>query len=144
MTKEKLMKFGLASFMTLSLAACGTTDDAEDTDTSSEETTEETDTSSDEAVTLNVAALTSGYGEEMWNEIETAYESANENVDIELTLAANLEEVIRPNMQAGDYPDVVLLSVSREEALTETLIKEDGLENLTDVLDMNVYGEDVK
>lgn len=144
MTKEKLMKLGLASFMTLSLAACGTTDDAEDTDTSSEETTEETDTSSDEAVTLNVAALTSGYGEEMWNEIETAYESANENVDIELTLAANLEEVIRPNMQAGDYPDVVLLSVSREEALTETLIKEDGLENLTDVLDMNVYGEDVK
>lgn len=140
MNKSKWMKAGLASALALSLAACGTTDDAEDTDTETDAPTEET---TEEKVTLNVAALESGYGEEMWREIKDSYEAANENVELELTLAANLEEVIRPNMQAGDYPDVVLLSVSREEALPETLIKEDGLENLTDVLDMKVYGEDV-
>lgn len=137
MNKKKWMKAGLASALALTLAACGTTDDAEetDTDTGSEEPAEE-------KVVLDVAALESGYGEDMWHEIKDSYEAANENVELELTLAANLEEVIRPNMQAGDYPDVVLLSVSREEALPETLIKEDGLENLTDVLDMQVYGED--
>ena len=142
MSKNKLMRLGLASALSLSLFACGTDEEpAKETDTTApEETTEET---TDEKVTLNVAALKSGYGEEMWDEIKEAYEAANENVEIELTVAANLEEVIRPNMQAGEYPDVVLLSVSREEALPETLIKEDGLENLTDVLDMNVYGEDI-
>lgn len=134
---NKWMKAGLTSALALSLVACGTNDDAaeEETDTDAEETTEE-------KVVLDVAALESGYGADMWEEIKESYEAANENVELELTLAANLEEVIRPNMQAGDYPDVVLLSVSREEALPETLIKEDGLENLSDVLDMQVYGED--
>lgn len=139
MNKNKWIKAGLASALALSLVACGT-DDAEEVDTDTDVDTEEP---TEEKVTLNVAALESGYGEDMWHEIKDAYETANENVELELTLAANLEEVIRPNMQAGDYPDVVLLSVSREEALPETLIKEDGLENLTDVLDMQVYGEDV-
>src|SRR5699024_10583956 len=46
--------------------------------------------------------------------------------------------------QAGDYPDIFLLATDREEALTETLIKEEGLEDVTDVLDMDVDGEDVK
>lgn len=142
MNKNRLMKVGLASALSLTLFACGTDDEkADETDTTApEETTEET---TEEKVTLNVAALESGYGTEMWEKVKDSYEAANENVEIELTLAANLEEVIRPNMQAGEYPDVVLLSVSREEALPETLIKEDGLENLTDVLDMNVYGEDI-
>ncbi|MER2063868.1 MAG: carbohydrate ABC transporter substrate-binding protein [Alkalibacterium sp.] len=153
MKSSKLVKYGLASFLSLSLFACGdTTEDPEESATGSEDTTEETtdetseetsEETSQEEVTLNVAALESGYGEDMWHEIKESYEAANENVQVELTLAANLEEVIRPNMQAGEYPDVVLLAVGRQEALTETLIKENGLENLTDVLDMNVYGEDV-
>ncbi|WP_106496215.1 carbohydrate ABC transporter substrate-binding protein [Lentibacillus sp. Marseille-P4043] len=96
-----------------------------------------------EETTLHVAALESAYGADMWNKIAESYEAVNENVKIDLTLKKNLEEVIRPNMQAGEYPDVVLLATGRPEALTETLIKEDGLENITDVLGMDVSGEDV-
>src|SRR5690625_4876811 len=46
-------------------------------------------------------------------------------------------------MQAGDYPDIFLLATDREEALTETMIKENGLEDLSDILSMTVPGEEV-
>src|SRR5699024_4417470 len=49
----------------------------------------------------------------------------------------------RPEMQAGQYPDVFLLATDRDEALTETMLKDNGLENITDILDMDVYSEDV-
>src|SRR5699024_1943780 len=84
------------------------------------------------------------YGKEVWENIIDDYEAKHENVTIELTAEKNLEEVVRPQMQAGDYPDIFLLATDREEALTETLIKEEGLEDVTDVLDMDVDGEDVK
>lgn len=145
MKMAKVFKFSLLSLTSLTLMACGNTDDSseEEIEENGETTEESAEETSGEVTTLNVAALESGYGSDMWQEIKESYEAANENVEIELTLAANLEEIIRPNMQAGEYPDVVLLAVGRQEALTETLIKEDGLENLTDVLDMNVYGEDI-
>src|SRR5699024_11092072 len=71
---------------------------------------------SDEPVELKVAALKSAYGDEAWKKIVEEYENQNENVTIELISEKNLEEVIRPQMQAGDYPDVVLLATDREEA----------------------------
>ncbi|WP_077328688.1 carbohydrate ABC transporter substrate-binding protein [Virgibacillus siamensis] len=98
---------------------------------------------SDGKVTLNLAALESAYGADMWKEIAKKFEASHKNVDVKLTVEKNIEEVIRPKMQAGNYPDVMLLATGREQALTETLIKENGLENISDVLDMQVPGEDV-
>lgn len=97
----------------------------------------------DKEVTLKVAALESGYGGEIWEKVTEAYEAHYENVTIDLTLAKNIEEVMRPEMQAGNYPDVFMLATNREEALTETLIKENGLENLDDLFDRTVSTEDV-
>lgn len=155
MLDKKKLLFGLTS-VGLLLSACaddGASGDTETSDTgddteeveeeTADDTAEEADDTTSEPVTLQVAALESAYGTEIWENIAEAYESHNENVTIELTQASNLEEVIRPNMQAGNYPDVVLLAVGREEGLTETLIRENGLENLSDVLDMTVYSEDV-
>lgn len=134
--------------LTLGLVACGNTEGTTESQESSaspetSETTESSTATSGEQVTLKVAALESGYGAEMWQKVAEAYEAANENVTVELTTEKNLEQVIRPNMQAGEYPDIVLLATGREEALTETLIKEKGLAEITDVFEMNVYGEDV-
>ncbi|WP_232735684.1 carbohydrate ABC transporter substrate-binding protein [Alteribacter populi] len=103
---------------------------------------DEATTGSEESTTFHVAALESGYGSEMWEDVIEAYGAANEDVTVKLTTESNLEEVIRPSMQAGDYPDVVLLAMNREEALTETLVRENGLENITEVLNRNVYGEE--
>ncbi|MBT2215969.1 carbohydrate ABC transporter substrate-binding protein [Virgibacillus dakarensis] len=135
--KMKSLLFGISIILiTLSLAACSGKDDSGSKKSADGATGSET--------TLHVAALESAYGPDMWDEIVKSYEAVNKNVKVELTVKKNLEEVIRPNMQAGEYPDVVLLATGRPEALTETLIKENGLEDITDVLGMDVSGEDVK
>lgn len=112
-------------------------------DTTSEDTTAD-ETASGDKTTLKVAALDSAYGVEMWGKIKEAFEKINENVTIELITDKKLEDVIGSSMKAGDYPDFVHLAVGREAALTETLIKEEALLNLSDVLDMTVPGESVK
>lgn len=134
MKGKKFLSILFVSGLTIGLAACGGNDDNSDADASD----------GDEEVTLEVAALESAYGSEVWDEIADAYEEANENVTIDLTVEKNLEEVLRPKMQAGDYPDVLLLATDREEALTETLIKDDGIEDISDVFEGDVYGEDEK
>ena len=55
----------------------------------------------------------------------------------------NLEDVIDPQMKAGNFYDVVHLAAGREKALPETLLKENAIEEVTDVLGMTVLGEDV-
>jgi len=91
---KKRALLGLVSAFTLGLYACGTNDAG--SDGAAEKTVEQAeDVELQEEVTLKVAALESGYGADMWQEIKEAYEAANENVTIELELAANLEEIIR-------------------------------------------------
>lgn len=93
---------------------------------------------------LKVAAFEGGYGAEMWSEIVAAFEASHPGVQVELTVDKKIEDIISPGMKAGDYPDVVHCATGREAALTETLTKEKALHPLTDVLEMNVPGEDVK
>lgn len=131
---KKILAAVLVSILAIALVACGGKDEDKEGTGGSDKT---------EKTVLKVAALQSGYGDKLWPAIKEAYEKANEDVTIELTFEKNIEEVIRPKMTAGDYPDVVLLATGREQALTETLIREKGLEPLSDVLDMKVYGEDV-
>lgn len=144
---KKYLLAGSTLVLSLALAACGTggdtADSTVDTDTTGSDVASSTDVAKED-VTLHIAALESAYGNEVWDRIAEAYEAVNDNVTIDLTLEKNLEQVVRPNMQAGEYPDLMLLAVAREEGLTETLIKEKGIEEITDVLDMNVFGEDVK
>ena len=95
---------------------------------------------------LKVAALSSGYEETMpgmWQEICDAF-TKKTGIETELILEKNLEDVIGASMQGGDYPDVVLLATGREAGLTEQLIKDKNLEELTDVLNMTIPGEKTK
>ena len=92
--------------------------------------------------TLKVAAIETAYGTQIWEDVVAAFE-AKTGATVELTMDKNLEDVIDPSMKAGDFPDVVHLAIGREKAMPETLIKENALEDLTDVLSMNVLGEDV-
>lgn len=136
---KNLLLASMFAILMVTLVACGGKDD---NDSSGDANSD--GASDDEEVTLHLAALESAYGKEVWENIIEDYEAKHENVTIELTAEKNLEEVVRPQMQAGDYPDIFMLATDREEALPETLIKENGLEDITDVLDMNVDGEDVK
>lgn len=94
--------------------------------------------------TLKVAAFEGGYGADMWTQVVQAFEASHPGVTVELTVDKKIEDVITPGMKAGDYPDVVHCATGREAGLTETIMKENGLLALTDVMEMTVPGENVK
>lgn len=161
--KRKLLTLLLAGSMTATLfAGCGSTPEEKPADDNAGTTNEEENDASNvedttaqepsddgegdvsyEGQTLKVAAFAGGYGAEMWQEVAEAFEASHPGLTVDLTADSQLEDLISPGMQAGDYPDVVHLATGREKALTETLTKEKQLLELTDVLDMTVPGEDV-
>ena len=93
------------------------------------------------AQTIKVAAIETAYGSEMWQQVADAF-TEQTGIAVELTTDKNLEDVIGPSMQGGDYPDVVHLATGREAALTEQFIKGNLIADITDVLSMTVPGED--
>lgn len=131
MGKKKLALL-LSSFMLIStLAGCGSG--------GSEPTTGD---ATDNKV-LKIAAFEGGYGKAHWEKLADNFEAANEGVTVELTVASNLEEVIRPQIQAGNVPDIIYLATGRPDALTETFVKEESLHDLSGMLDKKIPGEDV-
>ncbi len=152
---KKAIKVIMALALSTSLlAACGTNNvGTTNSPTPSESTTASTAPAATESGTaptttteqvLKVAALESAYGAEMWQKVAAAFEAANPGVKVDLTIDKKIEDVISPGMKAGNYPDVIHLATGRELALTDTFIKDNGIEDITDVLDMTVPGESVK
>ncbi|SCP95489.1 carbohydrate ABC transporter substrate-binding protein [Anaerobium acetethylicum] len=139
--KKALSVILAVSMVSSMLVGCGNTAETNTEKTAKEETAKG-DTAEEQV--LKVAAFEGGYGADMWAEVCKAFEASHEGVKIELQIDKKIEDVISPSMKAGEYPDVIHLATGREAALTETLTKENGLEPLTDVLDMTVPGEDVK
>lgn len=92
-------------------------------------------------ITLKFAAFEGGYGADMYKEVVAAYEKLNPDVKIELTTSKKIEDEITPGMKAGNYPDIVELGQGSTSGLTETLLKDKAIEDVTDVLDMKVPGE---
>lgn len=130
--RKKLLIGGMIALLSFGLIAC------------QNDGTQKTGTNGDKKTVLHLAALESAYGKDMWTKIADAYEEANPKVKVEITVDKNIEEVLSPQMKAGNYPDVVLLATGRKLGLTETMIKDKALEDITGVFDKNVYGEDTK
>ncbi len=134
--KKKLLSVFLCTSMVASLVAgCGGGGQQPDNKESGGVTGED--------VTIKVAALETGYGAAMWKEVCDAF-TAETGIKVELKTDKKLEDVIGPSMQGGDYPDVIHLATGREAALTEQFIKGNMIAEVTDVLSMQVPGEDAK
>lgn len=148
---KRFLYLGLALVLVLSLAACSNKDKAPDeskpaetSDQVAEPKEGEAPASGDlnfEGKTLRVAGLDGGYGVEGWNKVIADFEKLT-GAKVEAQFEKNIYEVIRPEIQAGNAPDVIYNSLGQETALTETMIKEEMLLDLTDVLSMEVPGED--
>lgn len=129
--KKRTLALLLSSLMVMtSLTGCGGKGDS-------------TGASAGETKTLKIAAFEGGYGKVYWEKLKENFEKSHEGVTVELTVASNIEEVIRPQIQAGNVPDFIYLATGRPDALTETFTKEQGLQDLSNVLNMKVPGEDV-
>lgn len=96
-----------------------------------------------QAQVLKIAGLDGGWGREHWEELVARFVAANPGVKIEMTLAQNIAEVLRPQIIARNYPDLIYLSVGSAGNLPDTLIKERAVLDITDFLDMEVPGEGV-
>ncbi|MGN1028256.1 MAG: carbohydrate ABC transporter substrate-binding protein [Faecousia sp.] len=89
---------------------------------------------------ISVAAIETAYGAEMWQQVADAF-TAETGIKVNLTTDKNLEDVIGPAMQGGEFPDVIHLATGREAGLTEQFIKDKNIADITDVLSMTVPGE---
>ena len=142
--KKKLLSALLSVAMVASLlVGCGGAKTEEAPAATTEEATTEApaETAPAEDVTINVAAIETAYGADMWAKVAEAF-TAETGIKVELTTDKNLEDVIGPSMQGGEYPDVIHLATGREAGLTEQFIKGNMIADITDVLSMTVPGED--
>ncbi len=129
---KKALSLGLASLLAIGLfAGCKAPED-------------DSGSGGSKTQTLTVYALESAYGTNIWTQIARAFEKANEGVTVKVTTSKTLEDTLGSEMKSGNYPDVVHLATGRPAALTETMIKDNALRDLTNVMDMTVPGENVK
>lgn len=141
---KKLLALVLVFMLALGvLSACGTP--PADTSTHPAEDSTTPDDGGDvvePAGSIKVAAIETAYGTQMWTDVCAAFTEAT-GIEVELVTDKNLEDVIGPAMQGGEYPDVIHLATGREAGLTEQFIKDKNIADITDVLSMTVPGEDV-
>ena len=137
----KKLSFILSALIATTLfAGCG---NSSSTDSGKESSTT-VNTDSGEEKVLKIAALEGGRGVPHWEKLVENFVVCHVGGKVELTTASNLEEVIRPQIQGGNIPDLIYLATGRPEALTETFINEQALHDLTNVMNMTVPGESVK
>ena len=140
--KKKLLSALLCVAMVASLVVgCGAKEEAPATEApaATEEATEEV--TEEAAGVVKVAAVETAYGADIWKEVAAGFTAAT-GIEVELTVDKNLEDVISPDMKAGNFPDVIMRAVGAESGLTETFVKDNNLVELTDVLALTVPGED--
>ena len=141
--KKRVLSLLLSAVMVTSLfAGCGAKEEPAETpdaEVTEDETAEED--AAEPAGSIKVAAIETAYGSDCWKEVAAAFTEAT-GIEVELTTDKNLEDVIGPSMQAGEFPDVVHLATGREAGLTEQFIKDNLIADITDVLSMTVPGEE--
>lgn len=104
-------------------------------------TTEKVEETTEETTVLKVSGLDGGYGSEGWAAVATAFEEET-GIKVELNLEKNIAETLRPVLTSGkDVPDVIYLSVGAEGKLTDTMISEQQVLDITDLLGMTIPGE---
>ena len=140
-SRRNFLKAAGVGAAALGLAACGGSSSSTASSTASSAAASSAAPAED--VTITVAAIETAYGSEMWQKVTDAF-TAQTGIKVDLTTDKNLEDVIGPSMQGGDYPDVVHLATGREAALTEQFIKGNLIADITDVLSMTVPGESKK
>lgn len=145
--KKSLLFMG--SLLALSLTACaqGTNPTTEATtvaQSNAESMVEETTaakTESDGDKVIRLSGLDGGYGKAGWEAVAAAYE-AQTGVKVELNLEKNIAETLRPVLTSGkNVPDLIFLSVGSEGKLTDTMIAEKQVADISDVLGMTIPGE---
>ena len=136
---KKIIALLLALAMVMSLAACGGNSEPAATEAPKADAPA-AEAPAAEAVTIKVAAIETAYGSQVWADVAAAFE-AETGIKVELTTDKNLEDVLTGPMQNGEFPDVAHLATGRAAGLTEQLVKQNMLHDLTNMLSTTIPGE---
>ena len=142
---KKIIALLLVLAMALSLVACGSGNANNETTApqagnNGETQAPETTAPEAEAVTIKVAAIETAYGSQVWADVCAAFTEAT-GIQVELTTDKNLEDILTGPMQNGEFPDVVHLATGRAAGLTEQMVKQNMLHDLTNMLATTIPGE---
>ena len=99
--------------------------------------TKEGDKLAVESQVLEVAVFQGGYGDAFWKQLAENFEKANPGTTVNVTANPDIGAMIRPKIIAGTPPDVVYLNQTDPSGVTQGLIKEHGLTDLTDLFNGN-------
>ena len=75
----------------------------------------------------------SGEDEEFWKAVKSAFESANQGITVNMIVSKDAAYEVRDRILAGNSPDFVYLPSNEESGVTEALIKDKALFELTEI-----------
>ncbi|MEF9960187.1 MAG: carbohydrate ABC transporter substrate-binding protein [Niameybacter sp.] len=84
---------------------------------------------------LDIAVFEGGYGRAYWDAVAEAFELQNPNVDVVVNANPEIGDIIRPDLLSGNAPDFIYLPSSNKSGITDALVKDKLLTDLTDVFE---------
>ena len=83
---------------------------------------------------LNIAVFEGGYGSEYWVQVSKLFEEQHPGVKVNITANPKIGDIIRPNILAGNPPDFVYLTSVDSTGVTNAMIKDHALADISDVM----------
>ncbi len=142
--KKRFLAVLLITAMTfVGLTGCSLTNSKKDStpvgNSDAENTNAADQTGDAEEQELNIAVFQGGFGDEYWNGVVELFKQDHPGVTVNMTISPTIADIIRPQIVAGNAPDFMALNDSSEDGLILSLIKDNGLMELTDVFDGQNY-----
>ena len=84
---------------------------------------------------LNVAVFEGGWGSDYWKAVAELFEEQHPGVTVNVTANPKIGDIIRPNILAGNPPDFVFLHSTDPSGVTQAMIKDHALTDISDVME---------
>lgn len=132
---KKILSILLAIMMMVSVFA-GCSDEAADGNENNSEAEGESGGIVVESLNKSFTAVIYGDEDEkeFWNEIKDAFESANQGVTINMIISEDAAYEVRDRILSGNSPDFVYLPSDEESGVTNALIKDKAMTDISDIV----------
>ena len=144
--KRTWIMFCILTLVATMFAGCGNSKPAAEETTKGGETT--TQASKDEEgkpdfenKELNIAVFEGGFGRAYWEEVISRFEQEYPGVKVNMTSNPKIMDIIKPQIVAGNPPDLIYAPMTDNTGTIQTMIKEKALLELNDVFDSTLTGE---
>lgn len=82
---------------------------------------------------LNIAIFKGGFGDAYWNDMVAQFEAAYPGVKVNMTIDADIGNLLAPQIAVGEWPDFISLNDTERSGVVASMVKNKQLLDLTDV-----------